>query len=91
MSEIQFKPSKELIFTTVKQDGQRMLKLLTSNKTTSLRLHLGAVAKCDSAGLAFLIETKRRCNQYKKLLIIDEMPAVISSLAEFCGVKAMLV
>ena len=90
MSEQLVKPSCELTFDTVQLDSQRLLKLVQDTKTTSLRLDLHDVVQCDSAGLALLIEAKRLCQQYNKLLIIDGMPKAISALAEFCGVEAIL-
>jgi phospholipid transport system transporter-binding protein len=90
LSEQVFKPSRELTFDTVQPDGQRLLKLFLDNKTQKIRLDLGDVLHCDSAGLALLIEAKRLCKQYHKPLIIEKMPKMVSALAEFCGVEAML-
>ncbi|MCX7117147.1 MAG: STAS domain-containing protein [Legionellales bacterium] len=85
-----FQPSNQLTFDTVKQDGQRLQKLLTLSKTSVIRMDLSQVSLCDSAGLALLIEVKRLCQRGEKILIIEGMPKVISALAEFCGVDALL-
>ena len=85
-----FKPSRELTFDTVPLDSEHLLKLFKDNKTTSICLDMSDVLHCDSAGLALLIEAKRLCKQYNKILTIEGMPKAISALAEFCGVEAML-
>ena len=90
MSEQLFKPSRALTFDTVQSDSKRLMKLFHDDNTSTLRLDLCDVSQCDSAGLALLVEAKRLCTQYHKTLVIDEMPNVISALAEFCGVKSML-
>ena len=90
VSEHVFKPSQALTFDTVQLDGNRLLKLLRDDKATTIRLDLGDVLQCDSAGLALLIEAKRLCKQYHKILTIEGMPKAVSALAEFCGVEAML-
>ena len=90
MSEQVFKPSSELTFNNVQCDSQRLLKLLKDQKTSSVCMDLVDVALCDSAGLALLIEAKRLCTEFGKDLVMKEMPKVILSLAEFCGVETML-
>jgi phospholipid transport system transporter-binding protein len=85
-----FKPTKDLTFETVQQEGKRFLKLLNDVKTNKMRLDLSGVEHCDSAGLAMLIEVKRMCHQSNKALVIEGMPKVIGALADFCGVKTML-
>lgn len=91
MSEQLFRPSSELTFGTVQADSKRLRTLLRDEKATQVRLDLRDVIHCDSAGLALLIEAKRLSKQYHKALVIEGMPKVISALAEFCGVEAMLV
>ena len=88
--EVLFKPSCELSFNTVQSDGQRLLSVLRDNQTTTIRLDLCDVTHCDSAGLALLIEARRLCMQFDKVLMIEGMPRAISALAEFCGVETML-
>lgn len=86
----EFKPSGELTFATVQSDVKRLLQLFLDQETTKIRLDLSEVTHCDSAGLALLIEAKRLCKQHDKPLIIQSMPKMVSALAEFCGVEAML-
>lgn len=90
MKEQLFKPSRELTFDTVQPDGKRLQKLLQDNKTTTIRMDLGEVVHCDSAGLALIIEAKRQCKQHNRALKIEGIPKAISALAEFCGVEMML-
>jgi phospholipid transport system transporter-binding protein len=85
-----FKPTNDLTFETVQQEGQRFFKLLSDDKTIKIGLELSGVLHCDSAGLAMLIEAKRMCHQYNKPLVIQGMPKAIVALADFCGVKTML-
>lgn len=90
MTEELFKPTNDLTFETVQQEGRRFFKLLRDDKTIKIRLELSGVKHCDSAGLAMLIEVKRMCHQYNKALVIEGMPKAIVALADFCGVKTML-
>lgn len=90
MNEQLYKPSRELTFDTVRVDSQRLLKLLQDESTACVRLDLHDVVQCDSAGLALLIEAKRLCKQYHKILVIEGMSKGIYALAEFCGVDALL-
>ena len=90
MKEQLFKPSSSLTFDTVQQDSERLLKMFRDNKTASIRVDLGGVTDCDSAGLALLIEAKRLGIQYHKPLIIEGLTKATFTLAEFCGVEAML-
>lgn len=85
-----FKPSSSLTFDTVQLNVKRLLQLLHDTSTKIIRLDLQGVTECDSAGLALLIEIKRLCHQYNKSLLIEKMPNSIASMAEFCGVDAVL-
>ena len=90
ISERIFIPSPALTFDTAQPNISRLLKLLRKDKTTSILLDLNQVVQCDSAGLAFLIEAKRLSKQHQKPLTITGIPKMIGSLAEFCGVYALL-
>mgnify|MGYP000178516782 CR=1 FL=1 len=85
-----FKPNRELTFDTVRPDSHRLLKLLCDKKTSKICFNLQEVVRCDSAGLALLIEAKRLCKQYGKQLSIEGMSEDMQVLAKFCGVEAML-
>ena len=54
-------------------------------------LDLSEVEHCDSAGLALLIEASKLCKQRKKIFESDRSFSRTQSLAEFCGVKSILV
>ncbi|GGI81106.1 STAS domain-containing protein [Legionella impletisoli] len=80
----------ELTFNTVQSNLKQLVLLLTRSKTNNLKLDLGQVTQCDSAGLALLIEAKRLSKQYKKKLEISGASQAIYALAEFCGVEVVL-
>lgn len=85
-----FEPSSKLTFNTVELDRKRLLKHLQSPGINDLRLDLSGVLRCDSAGLALLIEAKRLCRRFNKSFEIVGMPSTIHDLAEFCGVDVIL-
>lgn len=85
-----FKPSNELTFTTVCADRRRLIKYLQNHLDGDLYFDLQQVTLCDSAGLAFLIEAKRLCQQFSKSLSIENMSKEIYALVEFCGVQHVL-
>ena len=85
-----FEPSSHLTFDTVELDRKRLHKYLQLPDVHNLCLDLSHVKRCDSAGLALLIEAKRLCMRFKKAFEIKGMPDVIHDLAEFCGVDAIL-
>lgn len=85
-----FIPSSEMIFTTVEKDRRRLLEYCRNLDKADLRLDLGNVSQCDSAGLAFLIEARRLARNYKKVCHFEGMTKAIHALAEFCGVDKML-
>lgn len=86
-----FKPSHELTFDTVQRDRKQLLLYVQAANRDIISLDLSHVRLCDSAGLALLIEAKRMSRLYKKLFKIIGMPEAIGALAEFCGVKAILI
>ncbi|MDP1602427.1 MAG: STAS domain-containing protein [Legionella sp.] len=90
MSTKAFSPAKEMSFTTVENDRQRLLAYCQQLKEPVLILDLSAVTQCDSAGLAFLIEAKRLAREHKKICQINGMTKTIHALAEFCGVEGIL-
>ncbi len=88
--EQEFEPSVTLTFDTVEANRKRLFKYFQSSEIRKLTLDLSQVEKCDSAGLALLIEAKRLCRRFNKPFEIKGMPHVIHELAEFCGVDALL-
>lgn len=85
-----FKPASHLTFDTVCIDNRHLLKYLQNQKSASIQIDLSDVKQCDTAGLAFLIEARRMCIQYKKSLEIIGLSSDMIALAEFCGVGSML-
>lgn len=90
MDIINFKPGTELTFKTVVAEHAKLLKALTIDKKPSFCLDLSDVIHCDSAGLAFLIEAKKLCQQKNKTFEVVGISSEALSLAEFCGVKSII-
>lgn len=85
-----FNPSGELTFDTVQSNLKVLKNMFSSEDVSTLELNLSDVIKCDSAGLALLIEARRLSHQYNKNLVIKGASETINSLAEFCGVEFVL-
>jgi phospholipid transport system transporter-binding protein len=85
-----FKLSSSLTFDTVVSNLNQLKMQLKYHQGTSFCLDLSAITLCDSAGLALLIEMKRLCQRQRKTFVIEGMPYVIQTLAEFCGVDTLL-
>ncbi len=88
--QIPFKPSTEITFNTVQSDSKRLRKYCLNKKRTHFALDLSEVTRCDSAGLALLIEAKRLTKSQNKTCHFNHMPKSILALAQFCGVDAIL-
>jgi phospholipid transport system transporter-binding protein len=87
---IQFSPAEDLSFETVLQELNRFKRLLHNNQSAAFGVDLSQVSHCDSAGLALLIEIKRLCAIKKNKLMMQNVPNQLLDLAEFCGVKQLL-
>ena len=85
-----FKPSENMTFQTVQGDCQKLVKFCSEAQGKVLMIDLSKVRHCDSAGLALLIEAKRLSIAHDKTCEITGISDAIKSLAEFCGVGAML-
>ncbi|ASQ45523.1 STAS domain-containing protein [Legionella clemsonensis] len=85
-----FKPSSEMIFSTVQADRERLVKYFREARGQIIKFDLSEVTHCDSAGLALLIEAKRLSTQKNKICQIEGVPKAVHALAEFCGVDAIL-
>lgn len=53
-------------------------------------LDLSAVTRCDSAGLAALLELRRRAQRQKRSLRLVNAPTQMRELAAFFGVDSIL-
>lgn len=87
---VAFKPSLNLTFSTVSMDRERLIACLHQPHVAGIYFDLSQVEKCNSAGLALLIEAKRLCLFYQKTFSIDTLSSVVADLVEFCGVKSIL-
>lgn len=86
-----FKPSAEMTFLTVHDDCIRLHDYCREHTEAVLSLDLSEVSHCDSAGLALLIEAKRKAADKNKSCEFNHMPKVIKAFAEFCGLESILV
>lgn len=91
MTENTFKPGTELTFKSVVSVRASLFKALLDSKDQQFCLDLSDVTSCDSAGLALLIEASKMCKHRNKTLKVTGVSAETQSLAEFCGVKSILV
>lgn len=87
---IQFRPDETLAFETVTADLSRFSVLLGAHPNAQFELDLSHVKRCDSAGLAFLVEVKRLCGVQGANIVFQGIPEVIEALAIFCGIKDLL-
>lgn len=86
-----FKPGAELTFKSVVSIRASLFKALMDSKGDQFCLDLSDVRLCDSAGLALLIEASKLCKQKSKIFKVVGISSETQSLAEFCGVKSILV
>ncbi|MCR9191076.1 MAG: STAS domain-containing protein [Gammaproteobacteria bacterium] len=85
-----FKPLNQLTFETVTENRQQFVQLLEADDLSSIHCDLSDVDKCDSAGLAFLVEARRLCRAQRTILIIEYIPGEIRALAKLYGVEQIL-
>lgn len=85
-----FKPSNQLTFETVTENRQRFMVLLQHKQFASIHCDLSDVDKCDSAGMAFLVEARRLCQQQRTVLMIEYIPSEIRALAKLYGIEQIL-
>ena len=78
----------DLTFDSVKEQKESLLKNIQLNG--DVVINLKQVGQADSAGLAFLIELKRRAINEKSVLRFSDVPQQLTALAEFCGVTDVL-
>ncbi len=89
MYTMTFTPSNQLIFQTVMSNLSAFQAFLSTATTPSVAIDLSQISHCDSAGLAFLIEAKRLCQQDNRHLDIEGMTDSVVDLATFCGIQAL--
>jgi phospholipid transport system transporter-binding protein len=86
-----FKPSSIMTFTTVSADRLRFIEYCRNWCALVVCIDLQYVSKCDSAGLALLIEAKRICAASGWSCQIVNMPQITQDLAKFYGVSELFV
>lgn len=91
MPELLFKPVKDLTFDSVPDESTRLMSILRDSKTVSkIVFDLSQVSRCDSAGLALLIDVKRLCKKHDKSLSFQGISDNIMALASFSGIEDVL-
>ena len=90
MDTTNFKPGPSLTFDSVVAIRAAVTAALKTDNNTVFCLDLSEVTRCDSAGLALLIEIRKLCQQKSKIFKVIGVSAETKSLAEFCGVKSIL-
>lgn len=89
-----FKPSEAMTFKTVPADLERFTRYLEVLKqddaAKDVSIDLSQVCRCDSAGLAFLIEAKKQSQQQQKVCHFLGMPSVMEALVAFWGIEEVL-
>lgn len=86
----QFKPVQALTFATVMHHRSQLSQLLAQEPRMALRLDMSDVQICDSAGLAFLIDARRMCQQHQVALTVVHLSKEIVALAKLYGIEEML-
>ncbi len=91
MESISFRPSGNLCFDNVTALQDEIKKSLKSIKEEAFVIDLSGIEKCDSAGLALLIDTisrlKKKSLKYQFIGISPEL----YSLAKFYDIESLLV
>lgn len=84
------KPQGQLILANSDAFSVRFKAELLGDKSGKICMDLSGITQCDSAGLAWLIESKKLSKQYNKSLSMINVPDTIKNLARFCGVEEIL-
>ncbi|MCE3238323.1 MAG: hypothetical protein K0R24_1304 [Gammaproteobacteria bacterium] len=77
--------SGELNFTTIMPIWESSLALLTACST--LTIDLSKVTTANSAGLVLLIEWLKYAKYHNKIMIFENVPPQIQSIAQVAGLK----
>lgn len=84
-----YSPGPQLTFNTVPTQ-QTEFKHLLQAAESKIVIDLSNTTGCDSAGLAFLIESRKQSISQGVTLEIIAIPEQIQAMALFCGVEKML-
>jgi phospholipid transport system transporter-binding protein len=90
MDNISFKPGNTLTYDTVVDIRLHLVKTIKEYKPAIFCLDLSDVVRCDSAGLALLIEIRKLCEQRNKKFKLIGVSPETQSLAEFCGLRGII-
>lgn len=84
------KIAPKLTFATVESYRRKIKKTLSCMTGRKFCLDLQGVEQCDSAGLALLIDSQRKCRNAHVHLQLIGVPQKIEALANFCGVRKII-
>ncbi len=90
MDKTCYQPMDDLTFHTIVEKRKAFHKHLLEDTSGIICLDLSAIKRCDTAGLAFLIEAKKLCKKHQKHFEIESMSDKMRTLAKFCGLEALL-
>lgn len=90
MKPAPFKPKSEINFFTAAEERERFIRYCQEYTNNILKIDLNEVSHCDSAGLALLIEIKQISKKYNKVCQIQNIPTIVQTIAEFCGIDSIL-
>jgi Predicted NTP binding protein (contains STAS domain) len=79
-----------LSFDTVPALWKQARSLFNKNESPSLCIDLGGVTRCDSAGLALLIEWTRSARRARKAIVFMNVPEQMLSLARVSSLEDIL-
>lgn len=85
-----FKPEESLTFDWVMHHWVLFSKSLVNAKT-GMCIDLSNIESCDTAGLAWVIETKRACDRLMLAWRVVEIPQVVYDMAEFCQIRDIFI
>lgn len=85
-----FLPEKTLVFAAAMLNWRRFEQFSQQCQERTVVIDLKHVEKCDSAGLAFLIEAKKCCYQQQKRCHVINIPSEMLSLVQFCHLEAVI-
>jgi ABC-type transporter Mla MlaB component len=91
MSTSLFRFTEKMVFTTVDAETKRLTTFIHQLNSPTLLLDVSAIIRCDSAGMALLIESKRLAQKYKKKCQIIGMTSRLEELAQFYGLVPVLI
>lgn len=86
----EIKLNKNLTINTVKSLNDSLLSQIQNKSHEILVINLDEVKNCDTSGMAFLVNLKRKCHEYSQKLQFINIPPIVSDLANFYEISSIL-